>query len=71
MEYYIKGYEIADIPDLVCISMNTVRKHNRNIYEKLNVKSNDELRLYTDLLKRCGRIVELEREVEERTYSKN
>ena len=71
MEYYIKGYEIADIPDLVCISMNTVRKHNRNIYETLNVKSNDELRLYTDLLKRCGRIVELEREVEERTYSKN
>ena len=65
MEYYIKGYEIADIPDLVCISMNTVRKHNRNIYEKLNVKSNDELRLYTDLLKRCGRITELERETDE------
>ena len=64
MEYYIKGYEIADIPDLVCISMNTVRKHNRNIYEKLNVKSNDELRLYTDLLKRCGRIGELERQTD-------
>lgn len=61
LEYYIKGYEIADVPDLACISMNTVRKHNRSIYEKLNVKSNDELRLYTDLLKRCGRIGELER----------
>ena len=65
LEYYINGYEIADIPDLACISMNTVRKHNRSIYEKLNVKSNDELRLYTDLLKRCGRITELERETDE------
>ena len=65
LEYYIAGYEIADVPDLACISMNTVRKHNRSIYEKLNVKSNDELRLYTDLLKRCGRIAELERETDE------
>ncbi len=65
LEYYIAGYEIADVPDLACISMNTVRKHNRSIYEKLNVKSNDELRLYTDLLKRCGRIAELERETGE------
>ena len=65
LEYYINGYEIADIPDLACISMNTVRKHNRSIYEKLNVKSNDELKLYTDLLKRCGRITELERETDE------
>ena len=64
LEYYINGYEIADIPELLCISMNTVRKHNRSIYEKLNVKSNDELRLYTDLLKRCGRIGELGRQEE-------
>lgn len=61
MMYYANGYEIADVPDLACISLNTVRKHNRSIYEKLNVKSNDELRLYTDLLKRCGRIGELDR----------
>lgn len=64
LDYYVKGYEIAEIPDLACISLNTVRKHNRSIYEKLNVKSKDELQLYTDLLKRCGRIGELERQVD-------
>ena len=59
LKYYIDGYEIADIPDLACVSLNTVRKHNRNIYEKLGVKSKDELNLYLDLLKRCGRINEI------------
>ena len=53
------GYEISEIPELACVSMNTVRKHNRNIYEKLGIKSKDELNLYLDLLKRCGRIDEL------------
>ena len=63
LDYYVKGYEIAEIPDLACISLNTVRKHNRSIYEKLNVKSKDELQLYIDLLKRCGRLGELERDL--------
>lgn len=35
LRYYIDGHEIADIPDLAFISMSTVRKHNRSIYEKL------------------------------------
>ena len=57
--YYIDGHEIADIPDLAFISMSTVRKHNRSIYEKLGVASRDELMLYIDLLRRCGRLSEL------------
>lgn len=60
LKYYIDGYEIADIPDLACVSLNTVRKHNRSIYEKLGVKSKDELDLYLDLLKRCERIDEIQ-----------
>ena len=60
LKYYIDGYEISEVPELACVSMNTVRKHNRNIYEKLGVKSKDELKLYLDLLKRCGRIKEIE-----------
>ena len=59
LSYYIDGYEIADIPELAFISMSTVRKHNRNIYEKLGVSSRDELMLYIDLLRRCGRLNEL------------
>lgn len=54
--YYINGYQIAEIPELAYISMSTVRKHNRSIYEKLEVSSRDELMLYIDLLRRCGRI---------------
>ena len=59
LRYYIDGYEIAQIPDLAFISMSTVRKHNRSIYEKLGVSSRDELMLYIDLLRRCGRLQEL------------
>ena len=57
--YYMDGHEIAEIPELAFISMSTVRKHNRSIYEKLGVASRDELMLYIDLLRRCGRLQEL------------
>ena len=59
MDLYIEGHEIAEIPDLAFISMATVRKHNRNIYEKLEVSSRDEIMLYIDLFRRCGRLDEL------------
>ena len=59
LRYYIDGHEIAEIPELAFISMSTVRKHNRNIYEKLGVSSRDELMLYIDLLRRCGRLQEI------------
>ena len=59
LRYYIDGHEIAEIPDLAFISMSTVRKHNRSIYEKLGIASRDELMLYIDLLRRCGRLQEL------------
>ncbi len=59
LRYYMEGHEIAEIPELAFISMSTVRKHNRSIYEKLGVASRDELMLYIDLLRRCGRIQEL------------
>ncbi len=59
LRYYMDGHEIAEIPDLAFISMSTVRKHNRSIYGKLGVASRDELMLYIDLLRRCGRLQEL------------
>ena len=59
LRYYVDGHEIAEIPELAFISMSTVRKHNRSIYEKLGVASRDELMLYIDLLRRCGRLQEL------------
>ena len=57
--YYIDGYEIADVPDLAYISINTVKKHNRSIYQKLGVASRDELMLFIELFRCCGRLGEL------------
>ena len=59
MQYYIEGHEIAEIPDLAFISIHTVKKHNRSIYQKLEVSSRDELMLYIELLRCCGMLEEL------------
>ena len=59
MDLYIEGHDISEIPDLAFISMATVRKHNRNIYEKMEVASRDELMLYLDLFRRIDRLDEL------------
>ena len=56
---YIAGHEIAELPDLVFVSINTVKKHNRSIYQKLAVASRDELMLYIELFRCCGRLDEL------------
>jgi DNA-binding CsgD family transcriptional regulator len=59
LNYYIAGYEIQDIPDLAYISIHTVKKHNRSIYQKLEIASRDELMLYIELFRSCGRLQEL------------
>ena len=59
LQYYIDGYETADIPDLAFVSIHTVKKHNRSIYQKLEIASKDELMLYIELLRCCGRLEEL------------
>lgn len=59
LNYYINGHEPADIPDLAYISINTVKKHNRSIYQKLEVASRDELMLYIELFRCCGRLHDL------------
>ena len=57
--YYVEGYDPADIPDLAFISIHTVKKHNRSIYQKLEVASRDELMLYIELFRCCDRLDEL------------
>lgn len=59
LNYYIDGLETADIPELAFISIHTVKKHNRSIYQKLEVASRDELMLYIELFRCCGRLGEL------------
>lgn len=57
---YMDGYEITDLPDLLNVTINTVRKHNRSIYHKLNVGSKEELMIYLDILDRCNRLEPIE-----------
>ena len=59
LNYYIDGYETADIPDMAYISIHTVKKHNRSIYQKLGIASRDELMLYIELFRCCDRLPEL------------
>ncbi len=59
LNYYIDGHDTADIPELAFISIHTVKKHNRSIYQKLEVASRDELMLYIELFRCCGRLEEL------------
>ena len=59
MNFYISGYDIAEIPDLAFISIHTAKKHNRSIYQKLEITSRDELMLYVELFRCCDRLDEL------------
>ena len=59
LDYYIEGHDPAEIPDLAFISIHTVKKHNRSIYQKLEVASRDELMLYIELFRCCDRLDEL------------
>ena len=65
LDYYIEGHDPAEIPDLAFISIHTVKKHNRSIYQKLEVGSRDELMLYIELFRCCDRLQELTGEQEE------
>jgi DNA-binding NarL/FixJ family response regulator len=42
LSYLSKGYRYKEIADILCLSIETVRTHIRNIYEKLQVHSRTE-----------------------------
>lgn len=60
LKFYIDGHETTEIPKLAFISINTVRKHNKNIYRKLAVNTKEELLLYVDLLRRSNQLNKVE-----------
>ena len=59
LKYYADGKGINEVAEHACISINTVRRHNANIYQKLGVGSREELLLYIELFRRCDRLDEL------------
>ncbi len=48
---YMEGYKATEIADILCLSINTIKTHNKRIYMKLNVSSRKELMVYVNLMK--------------------
>ena len=44
-----------EIASILCLSINTIKTHNKRIYAKLNVNSREELLLYINMLKEAGK----------------
>ena len=47
---YMKGYTAKEITEILCLSINTIKTHNRRIYTKLNISSRKELMLFVDMM---------------------
>lgn len=50
-DLYIEGYSAQEIADILTVSINTVKTHNRRIYIKLNVTSYKELMVFIEMMK--------------------
>lgn len=48
---YIEGYSAQKISDILHVSINTIKSHNKNIYRKLEVTSRKELLVYAQMMK--------------------
>lgn len=49
-DLYMQGCTAKEIADLLCLSINTIKTHNRRIYMKLNVTSRKELMVYIQMM---------------------
>lgn len=47
---YLEGYTANEIAKILCLSINTIKTHNKRIYMKLNVSSRNELMLYIQMM---------------------
>lgn len=59
IKLYAENKETSEVAECLFISIHTARKHNANIYRKLNVGSREELVLYLDLFRRCKQLDKL------------
>ena len=51
---YVQGYTAKEITQILCLSINTIKTHNKRIYMKLNVSSRQDLLKYVNKLKEMG-----------------
>lgn len=48
---YMEGYTAMEITEILCLSINTIKTHNKRIYSKLNVTSRKELLVYVKMMR--------------------
>lgn len=53
-DLYVQGYTAKEIAGILCLSINTIKTHNRRIYMKLNVTSRKELMVYIQLMEEAS-----------------
>ena len=58
-QMFIEGCDVQTAAERSFVSVATVRKHNTSINRKLEVSNREELMVYVDLFRRCGRLEEL------------
>ena len=46
----MRGHTAREIAEILCLSINTIKTHNRRIYMKLNVTSRKELMVYIQMM---------------------
>ncbi len=56
-DLYVEGYTAKEITNILYLSINTIKTHNKRIYMKLNVASREELLVYVNMLKEAGKEV--------------
>ena len=52
---YLEGFSAPEVAERLFVSMNTIKTHNKNIYQKLNVSSLKELMVYSQMAKKVVR----------------
>lgn len=57
-DLYVQGHTAKEITQILCLSINTIKTHNKRIYLKLNVASREDLLLYVNMLKKMGKELE-------------
>ncbi len=57
---YVQGYDAQEIAKLLCLSINTIKTHNKRIYYKLGVNSRKELMGYLRKMREKGYDVPIE-----------
>jgi len=50
-DLYMEGYTGKEIAEKLYLSINTIKTHNKRIFEKMNVSSRNELMLYFKMMK--------------------